>query len=95
VLFAPTVHDMTFFTSKLFKLFFASTCHPFYFRQTKLAAKMWTFPPNLQMLNGLYSMNKETENEMKIVNFGDNNYTKGNVASSVENFIQIVPWAKN
>ncbi len=56
---------------------------------------MWTFPPNLQMLNGLYSMNKETENEMKIVNFGDNNYTKGNVASSVENFIQIVPWAKN
>jgi hypothetical protein len=48
---------------------------------------LWTFPTNLQMLNGLQSMNKETGNEIKIVDFGDNNYKKGNVASSAENFI--------
>jgi hypothetical protein len=56
---------------------------------------MWTFHTNLQMLNGLQSMNKETGNEIKIFDFGDNNYKKGNVASSAENFIQTFPWAKN
>jgi hypothetical protein len=55
---------------------------------------MWTFPTNLQMLNGLQSMNKETGNEMKVVDLSDNNYKKGNVSFPDENFNHIFPSAK-
>jgi hypothetical protein len=56
---------------------------------------MWTFPTNLQMLNGLHSMNKETENEMKIVDFGDNNYKKEMLLLPLKILFKLFPGRKN
>jgi hypothetical protein len=52
---------------------------------------MWTFPTNLQMLHGLHSMNKETENEMKIV---DNNYKKEMLLLPLKILFKLFPGRK-